>query len=124
MREFVPKTSAFRMVTVAGRVGVVGFAVLMGLSLLQERSNRVDHARLEIENMTSDELLSRLKQLATQLKSKSLGARHLAEEIGDMMDDSQHVSEFADVLQSTQRLRYDTALASLERLLDHHGWLP
>jgi hypothetical protein len=52
MKQPVSKTSAFLLVTFAGFVGVAGFAVLMGLSLLQERDNRIEHALIETENMS------------------------------------------------------------------------
>jgi two-component system, sensor histidine kinase and response regulator len=46
------KISAFGLVLIASLVGVLGFATLMGFSLLQERNSRIEHARIETENIS------------------------------------------------------------------------
>ncbi|MGZ5071431.1 MAG: PDC sensor domain-containing protein, partial [Methylobacter sp.] len=52
MRQRFFKISSFDLVIAASLVGVLGFATLMGLNLLQERNSRIEHARIETENIS------------------------------------------------------------------------
>ncbi|MDD1622583.1 MAG: response regulator [Methylococcaceae bacterium] len=52
MRQRFSKASSFDLVIAASLVGVLGFATLMGLNLLQERTSRIEHARIETENIS------------------------------------------------------------------------
>lgn len=52
MKAFFTKVSTFKLGMAAGVIGVFGFATLMGLSLFHERENRVEHARIETENIS------------------------------------------------------------------------
>jgi hypothetical protein len=40
----------FGVVMAAGLVGILGFGVLVGLSLVQELADREEHARIETQN--------------------------------------------------------------------------
>ena len=69
-----------------------------------------------------DSLQVLLKKLQAQLQSKNFAARQLANELAQLIHNTEWDSEMSDIVADVQQLRYDTALAALERLLDHHHW--
>lgn len=69
----------------------------------------------------TDYLMSKLRELAVQLKLKNLDARYLVAELDGKITDPKLTVEFAEVAKATQQLRYDIALIALEQILDHHG---
>lgn len=53
MRRLFPKTSVFGGVVCAGVIGVLAISCLMVLTLVRERDSRMEHARIETQNIAS-----------------------------------------------------------------------
>jgi hypothetical protein len=69
-----------------------------------------------------DQILPLLGQLASQLKSRSLGARRMAIELDTLTQGSELAEECTKIRQAAEQLRFDVAIAALEQFIDRHGW--
>jgi CheY-like chemotaxis protein/HPt (histidine-containing phosphotransfer) domain-containing protein len=81
----------------------------------------VEPAKKETQ-LDIDQILPLFGQLASQLKSRSLGARNVAIELDKMTRGSELAEECANIRQAAEQLRFDVALAALEQLIDRNGW--
>jgi signal transduction histidine kinase len=98
MNQAYSKKSAFTQIVIAATVGVAGFAILMGLSLFQERNNREVHARLETQN------------IARVLEEHALMT---VEKIDLVLIDMQQHMPFSDMLPRREALRGSRVLHEL-----------
>jgi signal transduction histidine kinase len=98
MNQAYSKKSAFTQIVIAATVGVAGFAILMGLSLFQERNSREEHARLETQNM------------ARVLEEHALMT---VEKIDLVLIDMQQHMSFSDTLPRREALRGSRVLHEL-----------
>lgn len=96
-------------------------AVLTLLSHLPDTTETPSSAQ-EGLHFPLDQALPLINQLTIQLKSKNLNARHLAQELADLAQDTELAEEIADITRQVQQLRYEAALTSLAQLLEHHEW--
>ncbi|MEI7611359.1 MAG: response regulator [Betaproteobacteria bacterium] len=82
----------------------------------------VNSSSSEVRALDLERLLPLLEQLTSCLRSKNLSARKLVVELEELTQGTESAEEFSEIILAVQQLRYETALASLEQLIDRHQW--